>query len=328
MASQPILSIVIPAYNAAAYCAACFDSILRSGSDPARYEVVVVDDGSQDATPEIIRSYCDAHANFSVVRQENGGVSVARRNGVAATRGACLWFIDSDDYLEPGAVDYMLDRIAAHPDTDTFIAPIQMRDEDSGREWIKPFAEAPEGTLSGRDYLRRQPVSVCPVQFVFRRELFANPWVYFPEGMRHEDEYFCRTLQYFSPVLTVLDRPLYVYRQWGGSFMNSASGKSMDDMVAAYRQLKAFADEGAAPEDREWLRADIFSFLMGTHFWNIDSLKTDTFRAFRKKNAAYIKQEFSANRHLLSRKDRLLGSLILHCPALFADLMKLKRHSA
>ena len=76
MASQPILSIVIPAYNAAAYCAACFDSILRSGSDPARYEVVVVDDGSQDATPEIIRSYCDAHANFSVVRQENGGVSV------------------------------------------------------------------------------------------------------------------------------------------------------------------------------------------------------------------------------------------------------------
>ena len=328
MASLPILSIVIPSYNAADYCAACFDSILRSGSDPARYEVVVVDDGSKDASPEIIRSYCDAHANFSVVRQENSGVSVARRNGVAATRGAYLWFIDSDDYREENAVDYVLDQIAAHPDTDTFIAPIKMRDEDSGREWIKPFAEAPEGTLVGKDYLKRQPVSVCPVQFVFKKALFANSWVYFPEGVRHEDEYFCRTLQYFSPSLTMLDRPLYVYRQWGGSFMNSASGKSMDDMVEVYRQLKAFVDEGAAAEDREWLRADIFSFLMGTHFWNIDSLKTDTFRAFREKNIAYLRQEFAANRHLLSRKDRLLGSLMLRRPALFADLMKLKRHAA
>ena len=328
MASQPILSIVIPSYNAAAYCAACFDSILRGGSDATRYEVVVVDDGSTDASPEIIRSYSDAHANFRAIRQENGGVSVARRNGAAAAEGAYLWFIDSDDYLEEHAVDYMLDRIAAHPDTDTFAAPIRMRDEESGREWTKPFADAPEGTLPGKDYLRRQPVSVCPVQFVFKKELFSNPWVYFPEGIRHEDEYFCRTLQYFSPSLTVLDRPLYVYRQWGGSFMNSASAKSMDDMVEAYRQLKAFVDEGAAAEDREWLRADIFSFLMGTHFWHIDTLKTDTFRAFRKKNIAYIKQEFAANRHLLSRKDRLLGSLMLHCPGLFADLMKCKRQAA
>lgn len=328
MASQPILSIVIPSYNAAAYCAACFDSILRGGSDPARYEVVVVDDGSKDASPEIIRSYCDAHANFSVVRQENSGVSVARRNGAAAAKGAYLWFIDSDDYLEEHAVDCMLDCIAAHPDTDTFIAPIKMRDEGSGREWVKPFAEAPEGTLSGKDYLRRQPVSVCPVQFVFKKELFANPWVYFPEGMRHEDEYFCRTLQYFSPVLTALDKPLYVYRQWGGSFMNSGAGKSMDDMVKVYRQLKRFVDEGAAAEDREWLQSDIFSFLMGTHFWHIDILKTADFRAFRQKNIAYIKQEFAASRHLLSRKNRLLGSLMLNCPALFADLTRLKRHAA
>ena len=328
MASQPILSIVIPAYNAAEYCAACFDSILRGGSDPARYEVVVVDDGSRDATPEIIRSYCDAHANFSAIRQENSGVSVAREKGTAAAAGAYIWFIDSDDYVVENAVDNVLACIDAHPEVDAFFAPTLMRDENTGREWVKPYAAAPEGTLSGRDYLRRQPVSVCPVQFVFRRELFANPWVYFPEGMRHEDEYFCRTLQYFSPVLTVLDRPLYVYRQWGGSFMNSASDKSMNDMVEVYRQLKAFVEEGAAAEDREWLRADIFSFLMGTHFWHIDTLKTDTFRAFRKKNIAYIKQEFAANRHLLSRKDRLLGSLMLHCPGLFADLMKCKRQAA
>ena len=327
MVPQPVLSIVIPSYNAEKYCAACFDSIL-AGAQADRYEVVVVDDGSQDASPEIFRAYSDAHANFRVVRQENAGVSVARRNGVAATRGAYLWFIDSDDFLEPGAVDQVLAAIAAHPDTDTFAAPIKLRDEASGREWVADFAPAPEGTLAGKAFLQRKPVSVCPVQFVFRRALFDNRWVYFPEGVRHEDEYFCRTLQYFSPVLTVLDAPLYVYRQWGGSFMNSGSDRSMSDMVAVYKHLKSFIAEGADAADRDWLAADALSFLMGTHFWHIDRLKTADFRAFRAQHAAFIQEEFAAQRHLLSRKDRLLGRLILHCPALFADLMRLKRRIA
>ena len=327
MASQPVLSIIIPAYNAEKHCAACFDSIL-AGAQAERYELVVVDDGSTDGSPAIFAGYGARYPQFHAVRQDNAGVSVARKNGFAAAQGAYVWFVDSDDYLVPGAVDQVLALIDAHPDTDTFAAPVRMRDEADGHEWVKPFAPAPEGTLPGKVFLRRQPVSVCPVQFVFRRELFANPWVFFPEGVRHEDEYFCRTLQYFSPVVTVLDEPLYVYRQWGGSFMNSGSDRSMSDMVAVYRYLKSFIAEGAEAADRDWLSADAFSFLMGTHFWHIDRLKTDGFRAFRAQHAAFIKEEFAANRRLLSRKDRLLGGLILRCPGLFADLMQLKRRFA
>ncbi|MBR6183309.1 MAG: glycosyltransferase family 2 protein [Bacteroidales bacterium] len=324
MAPQPILSIVIPAYNASRYCAACFDSILRNDSGADRFEVVVVDDGSMDATPDIAQVYSLVHEPFRCIRQDNSGVSVARKNGCREARGQYIWFVDSDDYLEDRAVDRMLATIAAHPDTDTFIAPIKLRDEDTGREWIKDFAPAPEGTLRGKDYLRRRPVSVCPVQFVFRKQLFANPWVRFPEGVRHEDEYFCRVLQYFSGTVTVLDEPLYVYRQWGGSFMNSASCRSMSDMVEVYRQLKSFIEERADAEDRDWLRADAFSFLMGTHFWHIDRLKSDGFQSFRRDNIGFLLQEFDENKRLLPRKDRLLGSLILNCPGLFADLMKIK----
>lgn len=323
----PVLSIIIPAYNAEKYCPACFDSVLES-VQAERYEVVVVDDGSTDGTPDVLASYGARYAQFRAVRQDNAGVSVARRTGFAAAQGAYVWFVDSDDYLVGGAVDKVLALIDAHPDTDTFAAPVRMRDEESGREWVKPFAAAPEGTLPGKDFLRRQPVSVCPVQFIFRRELFANRWVFFPEGLRHEDEYFCRALQYFSPVLTVLDEPLYVYRQWGGSFMNSGSDRSMSDMVAVYKYLKAFIAEGADAADRDWLSADAFSFLMGTHFWHIDRLKTDAFRAFRAQHAAFIRQEFAQQKRLLSRKDRVLGALILRCPGLFADAMKFKRRFA
>lgn len=323
----PILSIVIPSYNSGKYCAACFDSILDGAGDD-RYEVVIVDDGSTDDSPAIVASYCGQHPQFHAVRQDNAGVSVARKQGYAAAQGAYIWFVDSDDYLERGAVGRILELIGKYPYADTFAAPVRMRDEDSGREWVKPFAAAPEGTLSGREYLRRQPVSVCPVQFVFKRELFENPWVYFPEGLRHEDEYFCRTLQYFSRTMMVLDAPLYVYRQWGGSFMNSASGRSMSDMVEVYKHLKAFIAQGADAADRDWLRADAFSFLMGTHFWHLDSLMTESFRAFREENIAFIRQEFAANKHLLSKKDRVLGHFVLNRPALFAEAMRLKRRFA
>ena len=63
---------------------------------------------------------------------------------------------------------------------------------------------------------------------------------------------------------------------------------------------------------------------MGTHFWHIDRLKSDGFQSFRRDNIGFLLQEFDENKRLLPRKDRLLGSLILNCPGLFADLMKIK----
>ncbi len=325
---EPILSIIIPSYNAEKYCADCLGSILRNDCRTDEYEVVIVDDGSTDASPAFIQSFCALHPHFRAVRQENAGVSAARNRGVREAKGAYLWFVDSDDYLEEHAIDFVLETIQTNPATETFIAPVKMRDENTGEEWIQTIADAKDGTLAGKEYLKERPVSVCPVQFFFKRQLFDNPWVYFPKGVRHEDEYFCRTLQYFSRSITVLDKPLYVYRQWGGSFMNSGADKSMGDMVEVYKQLKTFIDQGAAAEDRDSLYADAMSFLMGTHFWHIDSLKSDVFRSFRAQYAHYIIQEFNAHKRLLSQKDRMLGYLILHHPALFLGAMRLKRRSA
>ena len=111
----------------------------------------------------------------------------------------------------------------------------------------------------------------------------------------------------------------HIGKYWKGDLLQEAK-----DMY----YLKAFIAEGADAADRDWLSADAFSFLMGTHFWHIDRLKTDAFRAFRAQHAAFIRQEFAQQKRLLSRKDRVLGALILRCPGLFADAMKFKRRAA
>ena len=148
-------------------------------------------------------------------------------------------------------------------------------------------------------------------------KLFKNKWVYFPEHLRHEDEYFCRALQYFSDRMLMLEKPLYVYRQWTGSFMYSGEIESIYDMVEVFKHLSAFVEDGANPQDRNWLRKDILSFLLGTHFWHREILLTDDFKAFRRQNLPFIKKAFTADKHNLPLKERIIDQLMLSFPTLF-----------
>ena len=318
----PSVSIIIPAYNAEKYLQRCLDSI---ASQPAEeYEVIVVNDGSTDGTGQIADAFAAKGPRVRAVHQENGGVSVARKNGVSQAAGAYIWFIDSDDFILPGSLAKVLELIESHPEIDTFFAPVKMRDEQDGKEWVKPYALTATPSLSGKDYLKLKPVSVCPVQFVFRKTLLENPWVFFPEGLRHEDEYFCRVLQYFSPSLYVLEEPLYVYSQWGGSFMNTPSIRHLYDMVEVYKYLDRFVEEGAAPEDRPWLQPDIFSFLISTHFWYRELFRTQEFKAFRRSNLGFIRQEFRKAAPFIPAKERMMDRFMLSCPTLLATLLELK----
>lgn len=92
------LSIIIPVYYGQDYIGRCLDSVLRQ-RDADKYEIIVVNDGSQDNTQKIITDYANAHKNIHIINQENAGVSVARNNGIAASSGRYITFIDCDDMV-------------------------------------------------------------------------------------------------------------------------------------------------------------------------------------------------------------------------------------
>ena len=322
---SPILSIIIPLFNTERYIEECLDSILKGNEDCTELEVIVVDDGSTDNSVTIVKSYANRYSCLKLVQQNNNGVSIARKKGVEAARGSYVWFVDSDDYLVPGASQIILSHLSDNPGINTVFAPVLLRDDETSKEWVKPFAPFSTAVLDGRQFMQKQPVSVCPVQFVFEKQLFSNKWIYFPEHLRHEDEYFCRVLQYFSKKMLMLNEPLYIYRQWRGSFMNSGAIKSLYDMVEVYKHLSAFVEEGAEPEDHDWLCKDILSFLLGTHFWHRDILQTNGFMEFRQKNLSFIKKEFSANKCSLSFKERAIDQLMLFSPTLFQFILGAKQ---
>lgn len=102
MAVAAYFSLILPVYNVAPYLKRCFRSVLEQ--DFTDYEVIIVDDGSTDDSPRICDEFVHQHAHFHVIHKENGGLSSARNAGLAQAQGRYVWWIDSDDWIEPGAL--------------------------------------------------------------------------------------------------------------------------------------------------------------------------------------------------------------------------------
>ena len=94
---KPLVSIIVPIYNAAPYLQETLDSILASTYRPI--EVVMVDDGSKDNSLSIAQSYCEQHAECQVIAQENRGVSAARNTAIKAANGTYILPVDADDKI-------------------------------------------------------------------------------------------------------------------------------------------------------------------------------------------------------------------------------------
>jgi glycosyltransferase involved in cell wall biosynthesis len=92
---EELVSVIMPAYNAAQYIAESIDSV--RAQTYKNWELIVVDDGSTDATAEVVRKYCALDARVKYIYQENARQSRARNNGIAHSCGSYIAFLDSDD---------------------------------------------------------------------------------------------------------------------------------------------------------------------------------------------------------------------------------------
>ncbi|MCR5484734.1 MAG: glycosyltransferase, partial [Clostridiales bacterium] len=100
MTEKADISVIIPVYNGEKYLGECLESITKQTAFD-RLEVITVDDGSTDKTPEICGAYSEKYKNIRVIRTKNSGVSAARNRGIAEASGEFIAFVDSDDRLYP-----------------------------------------------------------------------------------------------------------------------------------------------------------------------------------------------------------------------------------
>jgi CDP-glycerol glycerophosphotransferase len=182
---EPLVSVIVPAYDVAAYLPACLDSILAQTHEAL--DVVVVDDGSPDDSGAIAASYAARDPRVRVVRIANRGLGGARNEGVRHARGDLLAFADSDDVVPPGAYAAML-RQLRRTGADLVTGDIARLEGDRLERvrWMRRLHRDRSAVV-----IEQQPELLGDVfawNKLFRREFWDGAGLSWPEGVRYEDQ--------------------------------------------------------------------------------------------------------------------------------------------
>ena len=185
MKQSPRISVIVPVYNVAAWLPRCVDSILAQTCK--NMEILLVDDGSSDASGRICDAYAEKDPRIRVVHKENGGLSSARNAGLDMASGEYLGFVDSDDWIEPGMYAEMLGLMEKY-DAQLVCAGRCDVDGGTGEKAVGLCPEREECVsgeeLAGRIFLWDHcDSSACDK--LYRRELFDG--IRYPEGKTCED---------------------------------------------------------------------------------------------------------------------------------------------
>lgn len=208
--SERILSIVIPAYNVAPYIEAAIDSALAQTL--RNIEVIVVDDGSTDTTPDVIEHSIDKHRDprLKVLRRKNGGLAAARNTGMLLATGKYIGFLDGDDVWLPEKSHLQISVMEADPTIGiSFSHSTYMLDDGTVTENI---LYADKLVPSFHDMIRRNHVGNGSTPIV-RAECFRQAGR-FNEALKSCEDYemWCRILWLTEFRAVGVDRPLTLYR--------------------------------------------------------------------------------------------------------------------
>lgn len=239
------LSIVIPVYNVEGYLAQCLDSILGQVDNDC--EVILVDNNSSDKSYEICEGYARKHPEIvKCYRCATWGAAAVRNFGVGKATGKYLWFIDSDDYLEDGAVKKLLAE-AERGSFDAVVMGVRRVYED-GHEDVLTAIDTTEENWRSRYVM----YGLAPFQNLYRREFWVEHFA-FPEGMIHEDMAILSAAVLYTDKISFVDEVLYNYRQRENSVLHQSGWNphSLDIFKALRILYEKFREAGALEKYRD-----------------------------------------------------------------------------
>ena len=220
MRMNGVISVIVPVYNVEAYLRQCLDSILEQ--DYENLEVLLVDDGSRDMSGSICDEYARRDNRIRVIHQANAGGAAAKNAALRIATGEYLSFVDSDDYLEPGAYSHML-RLMEENRADvvrcSFRNVFRTRSEDN-------LYESGCCVVDGKVFLRRFTTDwTCGLLWnkLYKRRLFDG--IFFPEEHKIDDEYFTYRGIMNAEKVVCDDRIIYNYRKRLSSIMSSSESR-------------------------------------------------------------------------------------------------------
>ena len=200
-----LISVIVPAYNCEKYIDKCIRSIVSQTY--SNIDVVVVDDGSSDSTPLICDEWLKKDPRIRVIHEENSGVTIARKNGVAHAWGTWICFVDSDDYLPNDALKILNEK---KENSDVVVGQILF---NGPYKW--PYS--PQNKLFGKktylvSLLADNVIHCGPVAKLFRKDVFTPKTFSIPRDIKCGEDFLMniRIAQNVSKV-RLIDNVVYNY---------------------------------------------------------------------------------------------------------------------
>lgn len=213
---MPLFSIIVPVYKTEQYLDKCVSSILRQSYTD--FELILVDDGSPDNCPQKCDNYQKQDDRVKVLHKENGGVSSARNLGMTVATGEYIWFVDSDDYIEPFSLQQLYEA-QKEQQADMYVFNNGSAHELSSND-INEFFEK---------YYFTYILGFGPWNKLYKREIVQSNYLCFDtqetigEDLLFNIEYYKAIFLEGGKVYFSLDRDYYQYVDRVGSAMNTAS---------------------------------------------------------------------------------------------------------
>lgn len=203
------VSIILPVYNVEKYLSACLDSLLAQTLE--EIEIVAVNDGSTDGSLQILQAYQSLNPEkLFIFSTENHGVSRARNYGFAHSHGEYVWFVDSDDFVEPDACRLLYEKATADGNDLVLFRYYNVDSETGVRKEYIASCHNQNFRVADKPY-ELPAISPYPWIKFIHRDLFNG--LFFPEGIRFEDLPVAYLLAVKARSIGYVDQCFYNYRK-------------------------------------------------------------------------------------------------------------------
>jgi glycosyltransferase involved in cell wall biosynthesis len=322
------LSIIIPVFNSAIFLEACLNSILNQNMNTANFEIIIVNDGSSDNSEKIIKSWHVKNPEIGVKYffQENKGQGSARNFGIRQSSGIYLWFIDSDDFLDPECAKILLKELEKY-DLDAIWFNHRLIDLN-GKILPQPKVDKKtnytQEIFSGENFLKYVFNTSCmPVMFMFKKEILIQNSLNFHEGIYFEDNIFTPKLIFYAKKIKYCNLVVYNYVIHESSTMRSSDNlkKRTLDSIIVSKELKFFSNQNTSKILKSFIDKFSSQILMYNYRLAIGQKNSAFLKEFKLELIKYDLYPFSINKPLTIA---LISKIANLSPYIFKKLCTLR----
>jgi glycosyltransferase involved in cell wall biosynthesis len=239
---RPAVSLIIPVYNVESYLRKALDS--AAAQTLQNIEVIMVNDGSTDNCPQIMREYAEKYPHFHFISQENGGLSAARNTALKQAQGEYIAFLDSDDFLAPTFLETLY-HTALKTGAEIVCCNYYFYMDRSQRIYPMPI-RARNQVRTKQKALNKLLRDVTLHHFAWNKLVHRS--LFFEHGIEYPDMFFediatTPRLFYYANKVAILTDKLYYYTKRSSSILGSMNAQKINDYVRSVAVVRTFLEK-------------------------------------------------------------------------------------